>query len=102
MFGTIARLKIKPGALPQLQALGAELLSGTRLRENGHIATYMYQGTDDPNEIWMVVMFESKEAYQKNADSPEQNEQFMQMSQFFAAPPEWHDGEVIWSADSRL
>ena len=102
MFGTIARLTIKPGTLPQLQVLGQEMTSDNRLRQSGHIATYMYQGSDDPNEIWMVVMFESREAYRQNADNPEQNEQFIQMAQFFAAPPEWHDGEVIWAADSRL
>jgi len=102
MFGTIARIQVKPGTLPQLQAIGADLSDDSRLRQNGHIATYMYQRSENPNEIWMVVLFESKEAYFKNAESPEQNEQFMKMAQFFAAPPEWHDGEVVWMSDSRL
>jgi quinol monooxygenase YgiN len=100
MFGTIARLQLKPGALPQLQAMGEQLSGDSRLKQNGHIATYIYQRSEDPNEVWLVVMFESKEAYYKNAESPAQHEQFTQMSQLLAAPPEWHDGEVIWPSSN--
>lgn len=102
MYGTIARITLKPGTLPALQRLYEQVVDDGRLAQAGHIGGYMYQTDADPNVIFMVTIFESKEAYRKNAESPAQHEQFMRMSEFFAAPPEWNDGEIIWSKDRRL
>lgn len=63
----------------------------------GFIASYALQSDDDPDEFWLVALFESKEMYFANADSPEQHERYMQMRQNLAADPEWHDGEVVIS-----
>ena len=49
----------------------------------------------DPNELYLVAMFSSKEAYVANANSPEQHEMFTQMMAFLEAEPEWHDGAVV-------
>jgi hypothetical protein len=43
----------------------------------------------------VTTVFESKDAYKKFAASEEQNKRFHQINDFFAAEPEWHDGEVI-------
>jgi hypothetical protein len=43
------------------------------------------------------VAFESKEAYQKNAASPEQNARYEEYRALLDADPEWHDGEIIAS-----
>jgi len=61
----------------------------------GSVAGYVYQMDDDPNVLYLAVMFESKEAYQANADRPETNADFEKMMQFLVAEPEWHDGEVV-------
>lgn len=90
MYGTVARLQIKPGALDALREM-----SDVDTRPEGAIAEYIYQMDDDPNELFMVVLFEDKESYHANAQSEEQHERFMQMQQWLTAEPEWHDGEVV-------
>jgi quinol monooxygenase YgiN len=48
-----------------------------------------------PDDLWIAVAFESREAYQANSDSPEMQERYNQMQEYMAEPPEWHDGEVV-------
>ena len=94
MYGTIARMKVKPGALDALKRLGGEQ-SGQNIK--GYVGQYVYQMDDDPNELYLVVLFDSKESYQANADSPDQDARFGELMQHMAAEPEWHDGEVVFS-----
>jgi hypothetical protein len=49
----------------------------------------------NPDELWMAVIFESKEAYRKNAESPEQNREFLKLMEHLVAEPVWHDGEIV-------
>ncbi|MBK9093643.1 MAG: hypothetical protein IPM84_12905 [Anaerolineae bacterium] len=49
----------------------------------------------DPGELFLVAVFESKEAYWANAQSPEQSERFMQLRALLLADPEWHDGAIV-------
>jgi hypothetical protein len=46
------------------------------------------------------VVFEGKESYVANAESPETNEQYLKMRESLEAEPEWHDGEIVWCAPS--
>ncbi len=92
MYGTIARMRIKPGSLANIQAWSKDI---NAIAISGHIATYIYQMDSDANELYLVVVFESREAYVRNAESPDQNERFQQMMGFLEAEPEWHDGEII-------
>jgi hypothetical protein len=93
MYGTIARMKVKPGALPALKKMSEE----ARGRVKGYVGSYVYQMDKDPNEIYMVVLFNSKQEYFANADSPEQNVEYEKMMMFMSAEPEWHDGEVVYA-----
>ena len=45
----------------------------------------------------MAVIFESKEAYVRNADSPDQDVSYRSMLEFLDGEPEWHDGEIVYS-----
>ena len=67
---------------------------------DGMISTYLYQMDNDPNVLYLAVMFDSRESYRANAESPEQHERYLQMMAHLAAEPEWHDGEIIWSYQS--
>jgi hypothetical protein len=49
----------------------------------------------DPQEYYLAVVFENKEAYWANAQSPEQHTRFEQMMALLEGEPEWHDGEII-------
>jgi hypothetical protein len=88
MYGTIARIKVKPGMLERLMAWGQEQPADAG-------AMLIYQSDHDPNELWLVIAAESREAYRARSESPEQHEQYLQMMQYLAAEPEWHDGEVV-------
>jgi quinol monooxygenase YgiN len=92
MYGTVARMKIKPGFVEALK----------RMYEGqdpppGAVAIYAYQMDADPNELYMVAVFESKESYVANAQSPEQDAQYRQWLEWLEAEPEWHDGEIIYA-----
>lgn len=89
MYGTIARMRVKPGQVDAFMAWGRALPMAT-----GEQTAMIYQMDADPNELYLVAVFTSKEAYVANADSPEQHQMFLQMMEFLAAEPEWHDGAV--------
>ncbi|HKB46147.1 MAG TPA: hypothetical protein VKC57_00515 [Ktedonobacterales bacterium] len=42
------------------------------------------------------MLFESRAAYRANAESPEQDACYQQLLAVLAAPPEWHDGTVVY------
>lgn len=92
MYGTVARLRMKPGAQAQIEEMRRTMEAA---RVPGFVATYMYRMDADPNEYYMAVIFTSKEAYQANANSPEQHARFQQMMQMLEREPEWHDGEIV-------
>ena len=67
MYGTVAKMKFKPGAEQQMASLNKEYET---LKVPGHVATYVYQMDEDANEFYMAVVFTDKEAYEKNRTIP--------------------------------
>jgi quinol monooxygenase YgiN len=92
MYGTVARIRVKPGALDELKNWSPE----EDEQASGAVALYAYQMDDDPSELYMVAVFESKEAYVANAESPEQDRRYRKMLEWFEGEPEWHDGEIVY------
>ena len=92
MYGTVARVRVKPGGLAELMRLA----DSDDTIAPGYIGQYVYQMDSDPDELFLVVMFEDKETYFANAHDPRQNERFEQMVPYFASQPEWHDGEIVY------
>ena len=90
MYGTIARVQIKTDKIEELRTLSQKIGLAS-----GQIARYVYQMDADPNELYLVAVFESREAYQANAASPEQHQRFLEMRALLKADPERHDGEII-------
>jgi heme-degrading monooxygenase HmoA len=91
LYGTIAKMKLKPGAEDKMM----HAMEGSEDGREGHVATYVFKSDADPNVHFVTTIFESKSAYKKFADSPEQSKRFHQMRELLAADPDWHDGEVI-------
>ena len=93
MYGSVARVKVRPGAYEELERLGRE--------EMPHIPGFVFQHTyrldADPDTLMLVIAFESKEAYQANAASPEQAGRDGQFRALMASDPEWNDGEIVHS-----
>ena len=95
MYGTIGLLHIKPGMEGQFR----QLLQGqARAFETGQVAgfvaSYAYRMDADPNDYYIAAVFESREAYWANAQSPEQDARYRQWLPLLEAEPEWHDGEI--------
>ena len=95
MYGTVARLRVKAGKEAEFQQLGTAL---GRTKVPGSVALYVYRLDAAPNEFYLAVVFSDKAAYERNADSPEQEARFQQLMALLDGEPEWHDGEVIASS----
>jgi quinol monooxygenase YgiN len=92
MYGTVAEMRVKPGGLQKLGTMAPEADE----RDRGAVAIYAFQMDDDPNEVYTIAIFESKEAYVANAQSPEQDARYRQMLQWLEGEPEWHDGHIVY------
>ena len=97
MYGSIAKFTLKPGGLDAIRRIA----ESTTEYPPGAIAEYVFQMDDDPNEVWLAVIFEDEETYRANAERPEQHAKFEQIAQWFAADPEWHDGEIVYSLHAQ-
>jgi len=93
MYGTVARMRVRAGAATQFQQVAQEIGVG---RAPGQVSVVVYQMDANPHEFYLAVMFESREAYVANANSPEQHERFMQLMAVLEGEPEWHDGEIVY------
>ena len=91
MFGTIARMQLKPGSFEKLRALMDEQEAR---QAKGFVFTSVLRSQSDPDEIWLTVGFEDEASYRANADDPETDKMAQQYQQMLMAPPEWHDGEI--------
>ncbi|QLQ04731.1 MAG: hypothetical protein HZY76_00550 [Anaerolineae bacterium] len=90
MYGTIARVRIDPTRLDELKAVGDSMDVAP-----GQVARYVYQMDADPGVLFLVAVFESKEAYWANAQSPDQNQRYMRFRALLLEDPEWHDGAIV-------
>jgi quinol monooxygenase YgiN len=92
MFGTIAKMKLKPGAFDKM----ADQMKGFEERQvKGFLFNMVYRSQSDPNEVWLVVGFEDEASYRANANDPQTDEMAKQYQQMLVGPPEWHDGDIM-------
>ena len=68
-----------------------------QLKIPGHITTHVYKMDSNPTEFYLVTLFDSRDSYVANANSPDQDARYRRMMDIMASEPEWHDGEVIYS-----
>jgi heme-degrading monooxygenase HmoA len=68
MYGTVARMRVKPGLVNQLQ----DWMRQEEARSvPGYKTSYTYQMDSDPTAVYVAIVFESREAYVANAQSPQ-------------------------------
>ena len=92
MYGTVARMRIKPGMEERLRQFGRDASEGGI---PGFVVEHVYRLDAGSNEYMLVVGFESKEAYLANAKSPEQHARYQEYRALLEAEPEWQDGEIV-------
>ena len=92
MYGTVARMRLKAGvpddAMARVAADAAQI--------PGLLSSHVYQSDNDPQELFLAVVFEDREAYLANAERPEQHQRFLKMRELLEDDPQWHDGEVVY------
>ena len=93
MYGTIATLRCKPGGEQWVRAWMD--VQSRRPTMAGWVSTTVYKSDADPLLLWIAVVFESREAYRANAETPTQDQLYRQMLSGLEEPPTWHDGEII-------
>ena len=97
MYGTIGRLRIKAGMESQFRQLIQEQARAFETGQMaGFITSYVYRTDADPNVYYVAAVFESREAYWANAESPEQDDRYREWLPLLEGEPEaWHDGEIV-------
>ncbi len=89
MYGTIARMKVKPGMMDKMIAWGKNQ------DPPGGGITIALRSDDDPNELFLVALAPDEESYRTRAASPEQHERYLEMIEYLETEPEWNDGVVV-------
>jgi heme-degrading monooxygenase HmoA len=89
MWGTIAKMKVKPGAEAFIGTQFHSMRNAERMP--GWLFTQLFQSDSDPNEVWMIAMFTDKESYRRNAESPGQHRVYEMIRSCLVEDPEWHD-----------
>lgn len=97
MYGSIFRIKVKPGKLPQVLEQFKKWETAQLLRTTGVVASYHLQLDSNPNELLNVAIFDSEESYRKNALVPGQDEWYQGLRTLLEADPEWNDGKYIYA-----
>jgi heme-degrading monooxygenase HmoA len=90
LYGSIAEMCLKPGALEALMDQGEGEES-----PNGAVALCVFQMDADPNQVFMVAVSESEEAYRAYSESQESHQQYTEMLKSLQDEPKWHDGHVL-------
>jgi antibiotic biosynthesis monooxygenase (ABM) superfamily enzyme len=94
MYGTVARMRVKPGMESQLLNL-MSMYQGLDIPGMRH--SFAYRMDTDPSEYYLAVVFDSKEDYLANAASPEQDARYREYRALLESDPEWHDGTITYS-----
>lgn len=95
MYGTVAYLQTKPN-------VETELIEQFSHKIPGLVAVQLYRMDAAANSYYLSVVFEDKESYFANANSPEQHARYEAMMALLAAEPEWHDGEIVYGKINGL
>ncbi len=92
MYGTLARLRVRPGSDEAMIALQAEW-NRTRGRVvAGAGPAFVLTPDGDATTRWLIAIFDDEAAYRANANSPEQHAWYLQLRELLTADPEWIDG----------
>jgi len=95
MYGTVAILKPKQGMEKALVDEFDRWWSERRPRAKGAVASTLHRNANNPSEVILSVVFDSKENYDANANDPEQDKWYQQMRANLESDPRWMDGEVL-------
>ena len=98
MFGSIAVVRPKAGKEDQVVALFEEWWTvRTPQVVPEAIAGHVFRLVDRANEIMVPVVFETREAYEANANDPAQSYWHRRLVALLEEEPTWIDGDIVAS-----
>src|SRR5919199_2237737 len=101
-YVSINRAAIKPEAAPEFERIGAQWLHSERERlSRDELLSRQLVRADDGSEYFVISVWASREAHERNEDSPAEQEGLRQIAGLLAGQPEQFTGEVIVDASER-
>lgn len=95
MYGSIFRMKLKPGTEQEIKEIIEEWERERKPKIQGDVHTVVLKPDKNPNELIGVAIFPDKTSYTTNADDPEQDKWYRKMRELLEEDPAWEDGEFI-------
>jgi quinol monooxygenase YgiN len=95
MYGTVARCRVRPGSEEAYIELSKRWNRERGPQVPGFIAEYVYRSEANPGEFFACLLFESKDAYLRNAGDPEEDRWYQRFRELMEADAEWNDGQVV-------
>ena len=95
MYGSIFRMKVKPGKERELKDIIEEWEKERKPKIQGTVHTLILKPDNKPDEFIGVAAFPNKTSYTANADDPEQDKWYRKMRELLEKDPAWEDGEFI-------
>lgn len=95
MYGSIFRMKLKPGKEQELKGVLNEWERDRKPKIQGTVHSLVLQPDNKPGEVVGVAIFPDKASYRANAEDPEQDKWYKKMRELLEDDPEWEDGEFI-------
>ena len=95
MYGTIFRIKPKPGQEQDVIEVFNEWDRDRKPNVKGAIGGYLFKPDADAGELIGVAVFEDKESYIANGNDPEQDAWFRKLRDLLQEDPSWEDGEYL-------
>jgi hypothetical protein len=92
MYGTVAKMRVKPENREQLQKVMNAQMQAAPIA--GYQRSFVLS-ENDSDVNWLFVIFDDRKSYHANADDPAQHERYMEMRALLEDDPEWHDGTIL-------
>ena len=103
-YGTIYRMRVKPGAEAEVVALLDEWERERKPKARGAVGGYLFKPDRRAGELIGVAVFRDRESYRANGEDPEQDAWYRRLREHLEADPEWEDGSILggFSEGGRL
>lgn len=95
MYGSIFRMRVKPGREGEAAALFDEWWSERAPGVPGAVAGYVLRPDREGGDLLGVAIFADRASYQANAADPGQDRWYQRLRDTLEADPQWEDGEYI-------
>lgn len=86
--------RARPGKRLEVEAVFEKYAQFGEFPVEGHIGSYILWRDNDPDAAIVLTIFDNREAYWRNAQSPEQHERYLQIRALIEEDPEWNDGDI--------